>query len=126
MEIQTKIKLPEVGTCAIGTVVRVYQSYAIMLFDDGWTGLLHISELSNSFIHRFTAFVTIGTIYCVKVISVDETLGKIHVSLKRVTASDRKRAFAHTPINPLDIEFRSLQASLPEWIKQQNKETIYD
>ena len=47
MEIEKGITLPKVGDVAVGTVVKVFQTYAIMLFEEGWTGLLHISELSH-------------------------------------------------------------------------------
>ena len=40
-------QLPSVGDVIQGTVVRVYHNYAIMLFDGGFTGLLHSSELSH-------------------------------------------------------------------------------
>lgn len=122
MESKTELKLPEVGTCAVGTVVRVYQSYAILLFDDGWTGLLHISELSNAFIRNFTSFVTIGSIYAVKVISVNEQLGRVHVSLKQMNSGDRRRVFSHRVIEPKEINFDSLRERLPRWIEEQNKE----
>ena len=122
MENQTRVTLPPVGTVATGTVVKVFPTYALLLFDDGWTGLLHISELSHSFIRSFTAFVTIGTIYSVKVIAIDSTSGKIHVSLKAMSASDRKRSFSHAPIVEGDISFDSLRDALPGWIIQQNKE----
>ena len=118
------IPLPKVGDVAVGTVVKVYPTYAILLFDDGWTGLLHISELSHSFIRSFTAFVTIGTIYSVKVIKVDEAEGKVHVSLKQMTSSERKRSFAHKPIEAGEVSFDALREKLPEWINQQNKETL--
>ena len=122
MENQSLLKTPSVGDIATGTVVKVFQTYAIMLFDDGWTGLLHISELSNSFIRSFTSFVTIGTIYSVKVISVDEATGKVHVSLKRMTASERRRSYSHSPIAGEEVSFDSLREHLPLWIEFQNKE----
>lgn len=124
MESQAKIikKLPEVGEIAVGTVVKVFQSYAIMLFDDGWTGLLHISELSHSYIRHFTSFVTIGSIYSVKVIQIDEVTGKVHVSLKQMSSSERKRSFSHRPIEDHEISFVALRDNLPRWIEEQNKE----
>ena len=60
------------GDVIVGTVVRVYPKYAIMLFDDDETGLLHISELSNDYVRNFTGFVHVGNIYKVKVIAYDE------------------------------------------------------
>ena len=114
--------MPKLGDIAVGTVVKVFQSYAIMLFDDGWTGLLHISELSHSYIRHFTSFVTIGSLYSVKVISIDEPSGKIHVSLKQMNASERRRSFSHQPIEESEISFTALRDHLPRWIEQQNKE----
>ena len=122
MESEKGIVLPKVGDIAVGTVVKVFQTYAIMLFEEGWTGLLHISELSHSFIRSFTSFVTIGTIYSVKVINVDEEAKKVHVSLKQVTAGERKRSFSHREIDPSEISFDSLREHLPRWIEEQNKE----
>lgn len=122
MESEKKVVLPKVGDIAVGTVVKVFQTYAIMLFEEGWTGLLHISELSHSFIRSFTSFVTIGTIYSVKVIDVDEEAKKVHVSLKQVTAGERKRSFSHREIDPSEISFDSLRENLPRWIEEQNKE----
>ncbi|MCR5347999.1 MAG: S1 RNA-binding domain-containing protein [Bacilli bacterium] len=121
MESEKKsVTLPNVGDVVTGTVVRVYPTYAILLFDEGWTGLLHISELSHSFIRSFTSFVTIGTIYSVKVISVDQESGRVHVSLKQVTSGERKRSFAHKPIAQSEISFDALRENLPGWIKEQN------
>ena len=114
---------PQVGDIATGTVVRVYSSYAILYFDDGWTGLLHISELSHNFIRSFTRFVTIGSIYNVKVISVDEEGKNVRVSLKQMTSSDKRRVFHHQIIHPEDVDSSELMARLPKWIEEQNKES---
>ena len=92
------MKQPSVGDIVTGTVVRVYPTYAILLFDEGWTGLLHISELSNNFIHNFTSFVTAGSIYSVKVLS----------------------AFHHKRIDPEEIDFTALKEHLTLWIEQEN------
>lgn len=110
--------LPKVGDLASGTVVRVYPNYAILLFDEGWTGLLHISELSHSFIRSFTNFVTIGSIYSVKVIEVDEEKGSVRVSLKRMSASDKKKAFRHSRIKKDEVSFEALANALPRWIEE--------
>ena len=122
MEQERHVKLPKVGDVATGTVAKVFPTYALLLFDDGWTGLLHISELSHSFVRSFTAFVTIGTIYSVKVIAVDEQSGKIQVSLKQMTSGERARSFSHRSVDPAEVSFDSLREALPRWIDQQNKE----
>ena len=116
------MSLPKVGDLAIGTVVKVFPNFAILLFEEGWTGLLHISELSHGFIHSFTSFVKIGSIYHVKVIAVDEASGAVRVSLKQVTASDRKKSFRHQKPDPATIDFSELAARLPGWIEKQIEE----
>lgn len=114
------MKIPSVGDIATGTVVKVYPTYAILLFDEGWTGLLHISELSHNFIHNFTAFITAGSIYSVKVIAVSEDATNVRVSLKAMTAQDKKKTFKHKRINPEEIDFSALEEKLPLWIAEQN------
>ncbi len=125
MEEQEKLKLPKVGELHSGTVVKVFATYAILLFDDGWTGLLHISELSHSYIRSFTSFVTIGTIYNVKVIDVDQATGKVHVSLKQLTSSERRHFFPHDPVPEEEVSFDALKEQLPHWIDQQIKEDSF-
>ena len=114
------MRKPEIGEVATGTVVKVYPTYAILLFDDGWTGLLHISELSHNFIHNFTSFVTAGSIYSVKVIAINEDAPNIRVSLKAMTAQEKKRTFRHKRIPQEEIDFSALEEKLPLWIAQEN------
>ena len=111
------MNLPKVGDVASGTVIRMYPSYAILLFEEGWTGLLHISELSTSYIRCFESFVKLGSIYSVKVIAVEEEEGTVRVSLKRMTPSDKRKSFAHHPIPKEEISFTGLQEHLQGWIE---------
>ena len=114
-------KLPKVGDVASGTVVRVYSSYAILLFDEGWTGLLHISELSSKYIRSFTSYVSIGTIYNVKVTEVNEQTGSVRVSLKQMASADKWKVFRHKKIDSEEIDFQALKEKLPDWIKMENE-----
>ena len=110
--------LPKIGEIHTGTVVRVCQTYAILIFDEGWTGLLHISEISYKFIRHFTSFVKVGSIYSVKVIDVDEAKGTVRVSLKRMESSDRRHVFAHEAVSSPEVSFKALEAALPAWIEE--------
>jgi len=111
----------QVGDLLSGTIVRVYPKYAIMLFDDGETGLLHISELSNSFVHNFTAYVQVGNIYKVKVIAYDEEKDFMKVSLKQVDLKERNEPMEKRRIDPSTVDFTALEKKLPEWIKEENE-----
>lgn len=111
---------PNIGDIATGVVVKVYPTYAILLFEEGWTGLLHISELSNNYIHNFTSFVTAGSIYSVKVISISEDCSNIRVSLKAMTSQDKRHAFRHKRVPASEIDFSALEKQLPLWIQKEN------
>jgi len=108
------------GDVIVGTVVRVYPKYAIMLFDDDETGLLHISELSNDYVRNFTGFVHVGNIYKVKAIQVDEAKGFMKVSLKRLSESERRDGLTKNHIDPKTVDFAELEKKLPDWIKDEN------
>lgn len=111
----------QVGDILEGTIVRVYPKYAIMLFDGGETGLLHISELSNSFVRNFTGYVQVGNIYKVKVIAYDEEKAFMKVSLKQLSGEERRSPLAKRRIETKDIDFQELEKKLPEWIKEENE-----
>ncbi|MCI1245001.1 MAG: S1 RNA-binding domain-containing protein [Bacilli bacterium] len=112
--------MSQMGDILVGTVVRVYPKYAIMLFDEGETGLLHISELSNDYVRNFAGFVHVGNIYKVKVIEMDAAKGFMKVSLKRVSEQERREGFPKKRIDPSLIDFAELERRLPEWIEEEN------
>lgn len=113
---------PKVGDILEGTVVRVYPRYAILLFPEGRTGLLHISELSHSFIRNFTGFVQVGNIYKVKVIETDPGENFLKVSLKQLTGSERRSSLKRELVDQDRVSFEALEQKLPEWIKEENDE----
>ena len=98
-------QLPSVGDVIQGTVVRVYHNYAIMLFDGGFTGLLHISELSHKFIRSFSGYCKVGNIYAVKV-------------MKQMSSQDRKKALQPCAIDIEQVDFAVLESKLPEWVQE--------
>jgi Predicted RNA binding protein (contains ribosomal protein S1 domain) len=109
-----------IGDILEGTIVRVYPKYAIMLFDGGETGLLHISELSNSFVRNFTGYVQVGNIYKVKVIAYDESKSFMKVSLKQLTSEEKREPLTKKRVELKDVDFTELEKRLPDWIKQEN------
>lgn len=114
----------QVGDIIEGTVVRVYPKYAILLFDDEETGLLHISELSNSYVRNFTGYVQVGNIYKVKVIDYDAEKDFMKVSLKAVTSQEKKRPLQKKRIKLEDISFAELEKRLPEWVNDEKGNTV--
>ena len=110
----------EAGDLIIGTVNQI-RPYALFLtFDDGAKGLLHISEISDSYIRDIEKFGSIGDQIKVKVIEVDEFNGFLRVSLKRVPEEERYSTHDNSKKNIPEFneaDFSSLEAKLPEWIE---------
>lgn len=112
--------IKKVGDVLEGTVVRLYPRYAILLFDDMSTGLLHISELSKNYVRNFTAYVAVGNIYKVKIISLEND-GSMKVSIKQLSEAERHRNFKKRHLDPKEVSFLTLEKELPEWILEENE-----
>ena len=119
----------EVGQLVIGKVSAV-RPYAVFLnFSDGRSGLLHISEISDSYIRDIEKFASIGDEMKVQVIDVDKNNGFLRVSLKRVKQEDFYST--HTNENKKSVqtsedEFKTLKEKLPQWIEEALKKTEED
>ena len=110
----------EIGELIIGTVNQI-RPYALFLsFDNGVNGLLHISEISDSYIRDIEKFGSVGDQIKVKVIEIDQYNGFLRVSYKQVPESQRFSTHinAERKIPEFDkASFSALEAKLPEWIK---------
>lgn len=109
----------KIGDDIIGKVNQV-RPYALFLtFEDGSNGLLHISELSDSYIRDIEKFGTIGDELKVRVISVDPANGFLRVSYKAIPENERfttHKNQLHSIPQVDKEEFKALEEKLPEWI----------
>jgi translation initiation factor 2 subunit 1 len=87
---ERKPQWPEVGDLVIATIEKVttYGAYA-RLDEYDKQGLLHVSEISSSWIRNIRDFVREGQKAVLKVIRVDLEKGHIDLSLRRVTKRAR-------------------------------------
>ncbi|MBN1357526.1 translation initiation factor IF-2 subunit alpha [Candidatus Bathyarchaeota archaeon] len=87
---ERKPQWPEVGDLVIATIesVTTYGAYA-KLDEYDKQGLLHVSEISSSWIRNIRDFVREGQKAVLKVIRVDSEKGHIDLSLRRVTKRAR-------------------------------------
>ncbi len=115
----------EVGQDIIGTVINVKPYALFMEFEDGVTGLLHISEISDSFIRDIEKFGTIGDKLKVRVVSIDENNGFLRVSYKQIPKEESYSTHTNEVRKALEAseeEFQPLAEKLPEWIEKTLKE----
>lgn len=87
---ERKPKWPEAGDLVIATIETVtdYGAYA-KLDEYDKRGLLHVSEISSSWIRNIRDFVREGQKMVLKVLRVDLEKGHIDLSLRRVTKRER-------------------------------------
>ena len=104
----------------IGKVIGVKPYALFMSFEDGSNGLLHISELSDSFIRDIEKFGSLGDELKVKVLSIDEKNGFLRVSYKKVP--EEERFTTHKEDNNIsslgDADFSPLAEKLDGWINE--------
>jgi translation initiation factor 2 subunit 1 len=85
-----KPEWPEVGDLVIATVESVTDYGAYVKLDEyDKKGLLHISEISSSWIRNIRDFVREGQKIVLKVLRVDVEKAHVDVSLRRVTKRER-------------------------------------
>lgn len=85
-----KPEWPEVGDLAIATVTRITDYGAYVTLDEyGKEGLLHISEISSSWIRNIRDYVREGQKVVLKVLRVDTEKSHVDLSLRRVTKRER-------------------------------------
>lgn len=72
----------EIGKIYNGKVKNITQYGAFVDIEDGGTGMVHISEISNSFVNEIRDFLTENQEVKVKVIGINEN-GKVSLSIKK-------------------------------------------
>lgn len=80
----------EIGTIVEGEVIKVKPFGAIVSIDGKNQGLVHISQISNSFVQDIKDHIAVGDTVKVKVLSVDEESGKISLSIKETLPPPEK------------------------------------
>lgn len=109
----------KVGDIIEGTITSIRDFGAIMIFNDGKKGLLHISEVANVFIRNIKKYLKIGKTYQVKIIGIEDD-GFLKLSMSKIT-DEEKEEFHNNGIKKIKIDdsmvdFSALKTKLPEWI----------
>ena len=102
----------------IECVVSGIEDYGFFVkTEDGYSGLVHISEMSENFIRSIYDYVSLGEKIKAEVIEVDEENKKLKLSIKNIEyrictklPEDSKTGFTH------------LKENLPDWINKVEEE----
>lgn len=109
----------KVGMTVYGQISGIKPYGAFVRFEDGVTGLIHISELSKGYVRNVDHFVKLGEYVMVKVIDVDRKNRQLRLSFKDLSQNMRKyRKKVRFEGLPDDrIGFRTIEEKMPEWLK---------
>ena len=99
-----------------GTVTGI-ENYGIFIkIDEEYSGLVHISEISESFVKNVNDYAKIGDIIEVKIIDIDEENHHAKLSIKQINPRNNKKI--KTKIIETESGFSHLKANLNTWINK--------
>jgi len=120
--------MAELGTILQGKVTGIMSFGAFVSMENGESGLVHISEISNSYISDINQLLQIGDIVKVKVLSIDEK-GKLSLSIKQAdpnsTASSNNGGYKGKNNKKPKEALDPLEEMLKKF-KQVSEEKIHD
>lgn len=91
----------EAGSILEGTVVNI-TSFGAFVEVDGKTGLVHISEISDTYVKNIRDYLKEKDKVSVKVISIDDN-GKISLSIKQAKSNKKS-------VKPMEIDWQKDQS----------------
>lgn len=108
------------GNIVQGTVTGI-ESYGIFVsFDEYYSGLIHISEISHGFVKNVNDFVKIGDPISVEILEVDAKVSQLKLSIKNIVyhqeTNSKKRKIIETSLG-----CKTLFANLPNWVDKNLK-----
>ena len=89
---------PEVGSIIEGKVTAIMKFGAFVALEGGQSGLVHISEIANSYVNDVHDFLQEGQAVKVRVLASEN--GKINLSIKKALPQEERRPFAPRPGGP--------------------------
>ncbi len=106
----------KIGDIVRGKVTGIEDYGIFILLDDDVSGLIHISEISHSFVKSVLDYVQLGDYIFAKVIDIDEENQKLKLSIKDIDYYNNGKT--KHGIKETKSGFNQLHASLDEWINE--------
>lgn len=106
----------KVGKIVVGYVTGIEKYGIFVCLDEYYSGLIHISEISNYYVKNIFDYVEIGETIRMKVVDIDEENHHIKLSIKNFDYRvNRKRK---SKIKETELGFNTLSTTLPKWIDE--------
>lgn len=110
----------EKGKIVKGTVTGITNYGIFVSFDEYYSGLIHISEISNDFVKNINDYAKIGDIISTRILDAEPNSCHLKLSIKDIGYAKKKVIHKHV-INETPSGFLTLKANLPIWIEKNLK-----
>ena len=110
----------EKGKIVKGQVTGIEKYGIFVSLDEFYSGLIHISEISDGFVKNINDYVTVGETIRAKVVEVDEENYHVKLSIKNMNQKMKKRK--SIPLEETKLGFTPLEEKLDGWIDAKMEE----
>lgn len=112
----------EKGNIVTGCVTGIEKYGIFVSLDNYYSGLIHISEISESFVRNINDYVNIGETINVKILDVNDNDFHLKLSIKNIDYRINKKR--RTNIVEVGSGFGVLRDRLDDWISVKEKEIL--
>ncbi len=107
----------KIGKIVEGQITGVTKYGVFVSLEDNYTGMIHISEVSNKYIENLSEIFKIGDLVKVKVLSIDEDKLQVKLSIKKIGRQSKRKG-----IEEKGVGFEPLKQNLGLWVEEKIKE----
>lgn len=109
----------EKGKIVTGQVTGIEKYGIFISLDEFYSGLIHISEISDNYVKNIKDYVNIGETIRVKVVETDEDNYHVKLSIKNLNYKIKRRKT--NVLQETKLGFELLEKELPIWIEKKLK-----
>lgn len=109
----------KVGDIVKGQVTGVTRYGVFVSLNDDYTGLVHISEISESYINDIESLFKVGDVIKVKILEIDEDKSQVKLSIKKIRFKTKPKKI---DLQERGEGFKLLHDNLDKWTKEKLEE----
>lgn len=108
----------QIGNIITGCVTGIEKYGIFVSFDNNYSGLIHISEISDDFVRNINDYVNLGETIKVEVVGLDTNSHHLKLSIKNIDYRINKNS--NCKIMETKSGFRTLKKMLNIWIDRKS------
>lgn len=110
------------GNVVKGCVTGIEDYGIFVSLDNYYSGLIHISEISDSYVRNISDYVNIGETINVEILDVNDNNFHVKLSIKNIDYRINKKS--KTKIKEVGRGFEPLRERLDDWINEKTDEIM--